>query len=214
VKRLKVGEVLSSGLSLPVVPASRLGASGILGLDVMRDRYMVLAFRDRYFQIMPSSRGAEFKVGSNSRIVSPDAPVSVKARYKAGQLVIVDAEAAGHSITAFLDSGSQVTVGNRVLRDLVFSARPELARQVIRSELISATGQRTTAEFAPLAGLRLGGAHLGDPLAAFADLHIFELWDLKGEPTVLIGVDMLRRFDRVAFDFIRRRITFWRGRGA
>ena len=65
------------------------------------------------------------------------------------------------------------------------AADPDLARRVIRSELISATGQRTTAEFAPLAGLRLGGAQLGDPLVAFADLHIFDLWDLKGEPTVL-----------------------------
>ena len=153
----------------------------------MRDRFMILAFRERYFQITPYSRGTEMRPGSNSRIVPPDAPVSVKARYRDGQLVIIDAEAAGQRITAFLDSGSQVTVGNRVLRDLVLGARPELARRVIRSELISATGQHTVAEFAPLAGLRLGGAHLGDPLVAFADLHIFDLWDLKGEPTVLIG---------------------------
>jgi hypothetical protein len=31
---------------------------------------------------------------------------------------------------------------------------------------------------------------------------------------VLIGVDVLRRFERIGFDFARKHITFWRGRGA
>jgi hypothetical protein len=51
------------------------------------------------------------------------------------------------------------------------------------------------------------------PLVAFADLHIFDLWDLQARPTVLIGVDTLRRLDRVAFDFGRKLITFWPLRG-
>lgn len=210
VGQLRVGGVKSANLTLPVVPASRLGAAGILGLDVMRNRYMVLGFRDRTFEISPTQSGASFGRGSNSRIVRKEDPVTVPARYRSGQLVIIEAYVAGQQITAFLDSGSQVTVGNRALRDLVHSVRPELFQRVVRTELISATGQRSPAEFAPLSNLRLGGASLGDPLAAFADLHIFELWDLQSRPTLLIGVDTLRRFQQVAFDFKRRSITFWR----
>jgi hypothetical protein len=209
VSRLRVGEVVSAGMKLPIVPRERLGAEGILGLDAMRGRRMRLGFRDRSFEIEASSSGAGLTRGGGTRISSPYAPVTVPARYKSGQLVILDAEAADRPITAFLDSGSQVTVANLVLRDLVFAARPDLARKVVRSELVSATGQRITAEFAPLAGLRLGGQRLGDPLVAFADLHIFQLWDLSGQPTVLIGVDVLRRFDSVAFDFGRKTVTFW-----
>ena len=74
---------------------------------------------------------------------------------------------------------------------------------------MSATGQRISAEFAPLAGLRLGGQRLGAPLVAFADLHIFGLWDLEVRPTVLIGVDIMRRFAKIGFDFGHKTVTFW-----
>ncbi len=210
VRRLSVGEVVSTGMNLPILPAREIGAQGLLGLDAMRGRRIQLDFRRRTFQIAPSSgQGAQLTRGTNTRLRDPYAPVTVPARFKSGQLVILDAEAAGQPITAFLDSGSQVTVGNRILRDVVFAARPELAERARRSELISATGQRITAEFSTLEGLRLGGLRAGAPPAAFADLHIFDLWDLKARPTVLIGVDILRRFDAVAFDFAKKTVTFW-----
>ncbi|WP_165837087.1 aspartyl protease family protein [Phenylobacterium hankyongense] len=209
VGRLRVGAVISSGLRLPAVAQSRLGAAGILGLDVLRNRQVLLGFRDQSFQVFPSSHGPDVGPGMNSRIAAAGQPVTVPARLRSGQLVIIDAEAASQPVTAFLDSGSQVTVANRALRDIVVATRADLAARIVHSELISATGQRAPAEFAPLPGLRLGGQQLGSPLVAFADLHIFDLWDLRDRPTLLIGVDVLRRFDQVGFDFGKRRITFW-----
>jgi hypothetical protein len=209
VDRLRVGEVLSSGLRLPSAPASRLGADGILGLDAMRGRRVRLGFLDGTFSIDAAGVGPELARGHDTRIPEAGAPVTVPARYRSGQLVILDAEAAGRQITAFLDSGSQVTVGNHALRDLVFSAQPQLTMQVILSQLISATGQQAPAEFAPLPGLRLGGVRIDAPLVAFADLHIFNLWDLQSRPTVLIGVDVMRRFNSVGFDFVGKTVTFW-----
>lgn len=209
VSRLRVGDVLSAGLSLPTVPAAKLGGEGILGLDAMRGRRVVLGFQDQTFQISPSVAGAQLALGRNTRIPAHLAPVTVPARFRAGQLVILDAEAAGKGITAFLDSGSQVTIANLALRALVRGEPTILGQPVIRSDLISATGQRISAEFAPLSGLRLGGQRLGAPLVAFADLHIFSLWDLNTRPTVLIGVDVLRRFDKVGFDFGHKTVTFW-----
>jgi hypothetical protein len=212
VDRMRVGQVISSGLRLPVVARSRVGADGLLGVDVLRGRRIVLGFRDQSFQIEPSGTGAEIGRGGGSRLSEPNGPVTVPARFRSGQLVIVDAEAAGRGVTAFLDSGSQVTVANRALRDLAMAARPELESRIIHSGLVSATGQRAAAEFAPLPGLRLGGQGLGGPLVAYSDLHIFELWKLQQTPTVLIGVDILRRFDRVAIDFGRKNVTFWPAR--
>ncbi|MDB5467428.1 MAG: hypothetical protein JWQ46_2190 [Phenylobacterium sp.] len=209
VGRLRVGEVISSGLRLPSLSQVRMGAAGILGLDVLQGRRILLGFGDQTFQIAASSSGADIGRGVNSRVSDPYQPVTVPARMRSGQLVIIDAEAAGRGITAFLDSGSQVTVANGVLKRSALAAVPELANQIFRSELISATGQRAPAEFAPLPGLRLGGQLLDSPLVAFADLHIFDLWGLRDRPTVLIGVDILRRFEQVAFDFGRKRITFW-----
>jgi hypothetical protein len=204
-----VGQVVSAGVRMPKVLRSRLGADGILGLDMLRGRRIVLDFQARTFAIEGSATGAYVGAGRNSRLGEPNGPITVPARFQSGQLVIIDAEAAGQGVTAFLDSGSQVTVANRALRETVLRARPEIGQRLIHSELISATGQRAAADFGPLPGLRLGGMRVDAPLVAFSDLHIFDLWDLQTRPTLLIGVDSLRRFEKVAFDFSRKLITFW-----
>ncbi|MDB5423882.1 MAG: hypothetical protein JWQ29_1298 [Phenylobacterium sp.] len=213
VRRMRVGQVVSTGLRLPVLPQSRLGGAGILGVDFLRGRRVTLGFRDQTFEIEPSRSGPQIGRDGGSRIGDPSRPVTVPARFRSGQLIILDAEAVERPVIAFLDSGSQVTVANRALRDLVFAARPDLLPRVIHSQLLSATGQRASAEFAPLPRLRLGGQLLDTPLVAFSDLHIFDLWDLQAQPAILIGVDILRRFDRVACDFGRKQITFWPRRG-
>lgn len=212
--RLRVGTVVSAGIKMPRVLRSRLGADGILGLDMLRGRRVVLDFQNRSFAIDPSNMTPLVRQGRNSRLDAPNRPISVPARFQAGQLVIIDAEAVGHGVTAFLDSGSQVTVGNVALRNAAMAGRPDLAARLIHSQLISATGQRAAAEFGTLPGLRLGGMLVEAPLVAFADLHIFDLWQLQSRPSVLIGVDTLRRFERVAFDFGRKLITFWPLRSA
>lgn len=211
--RVRVGQVVSAGLRMPKALRSRVGADGILGLDMLRGRRIVLDFRHRTFSIEGSNVGAYVEAGPNSRLEARDRPISVPARFQSGQLVIIDAEAAGRKVTAFLDSGSQVTVANQAMRRAVLESYPELAQRLIRSELISATGQRAPADFGRLPGLRLGGLRISAPLVAFADLHIFDLWDLQARPTLLIGVDTLRRFEKVSFDFTRKLITFWPLRG-
>lgn len=211
VGRIRVGDVVSARLKLPCIPRQLVGADGILGLDMFRDRRLVLGFHDSTFHIAASG-GMELGRDRNSRINLPEGPVTVPARFRSGQLVILDAEAAGEPITAFLDSGSQVTIANRALRDAALKARPDIGQRLFHSELISATGQSALADFGPLPGLRLGGQLLDRPTVAFADLHIFELWDLQSRPTLLVGVDVLRRFDQVAFDFGHKLITFWPSR--
>jgi hypothetical protein len=213
--RMRTGAVSSSGLHVPKVARSRVGADGILGLDMLHSRRIVLDFHAQTFEISPSAQGPMLGDMDASRLHSSFAPVTVPARFQAGQLVIIDADAAGHDVTAFLDSGSQVTVANLALRDLALTSRPDLRARLIDSELISATGQKAEAQFGALPGLRLGGLRIEAPFVGFADLHIFDLWELRSRPTVLVGVDTLRRFQKVAFDFGRKLITFWplRSRG-
>jgi hypothetical protein len=138
--------------------------------------------------------------------------MTVPARFRSGQLIIIDASASGHAITAFLDSGSQVTVANRALRDLVLTSQPRLGAALINSSLVSATGQRASADFGPLPALRIGRVYIDAPLVAFADLHIFDLWKLQDTPSILLGIDLLRRFDRMALDFVQKEVTFWPAR--
>ncbi len=217
VKRLAVGGVVSGNLSLPVLARRHLGADGLLGVDVMRGRRMSLDFVEHGFGIVTSDSGTDVgagirlhddDVGGSSRLHADRTPVQVPATYRNGQLVIVDAQVAGVHLSAFIDSGAQVTVGNRALRDAVVRTRPEFGVRLAPVPLISATGQTALGEFAPLPTLRLGGMAINNIEVIFAQLHIFDLWKLNDRPAILIGIDVLQHFRRVTLDFGRKVVVF------
>ncbi|HEY8617150.1 aspartyl protease family protein [Phenylobacterium sp.] len=208
VGRLRVGSVMSAGLDLPVLPRTRLGADGLLGVDVFKNRRVRMDFGQNRFEISPSGKGVEIGKRTDTRIRDVAGPVTVPAQHRFGQLVILDAEVGGVKVSAFIDSGSQVTVGNRALREAAVRARPELAVRLAPVPLISATGQTARGEFAPLPVVRLGGLAIHQVMGVFADLHIFDLWRLADRPALLVGVDVLRHFDDVTLDFGRKQVVF------
>ncbi len=208
VKRLAVGEVTSANLVMPTLPRSRLGADGLLGVDILRGRAMKLNFAQNRFEISNSGPGVEQGRDANSRIPSHIDPIHVGATYRYGQLVILDAQVGETPVSAFLDSGSQVTVGNLALRDAVVRTIPDFGVRLAPVPLISATGQTATGQFAPLPTLRLGGMAVHEVMGIFAELHIFNLWKLNDRPAILIGVDVLRHFHDVTLDFGRKQVVF------
>ena len=208
VSRLSVAAVTSRDLTLPVLSRGRLGADGLLGVDILTGRRMSLDFLDNRFEISASGYGMEVGRGSNTRIRGDTDPIQVAAAIRDGQLVILDAQVAEVRVSAFLDSGAQVTVGNHALRDAVVRTHPDFGPRLAPVPLLSATGQTMMGEFAPLPVLRLGGMQIYDVLGIFAQLHIFDLWKLSDSPAILIGVDVLRHFQDVTLDFYRKVVVF------
>jgi hypothetical protein len=208
VRSFRVGETNSARLVLPALPRDKLGADGLLGVDVLKGRRVLLDFAQNRFEIAASSSGTEIGRQNNSRIPSTLEPVRVAAQYRFGQLVILDAQVGEVRVSAFIDSGSQVTVGNIALRDAVVRRLPEFGVRLAPVPLISATGQTAMGEFAPLPTLRLGGLAVNQVMGIFADLHIFELWKLADRPAILIGIDVLRHFRDVTLDFGRKQVIF------
>jgi len=49
--------------------------------------------------------------------------------------------------------------------------------------------------------LRLGHTVVGSVNAYIGDFHIFDFWGLQGEPTMLIGMDVLARSREMAIDY-------------
>ena len=54
----------------------------------------------------------------------------------------------------------------------------------------------------------LGGVKVAHMPIAFADLHTFAEFDLNDQPAMLLGMDMLRHFERVSVDFGRKEVSF------
>jgi hypothetical protein len=214
VRHLRVGGFTARRVRMPVLPRHHLGADGLLGVDILAGRHMIMDFGTNRFSISPSSETFRREIrprGSGRLSTETQDPqvVVVPARYRFGQLTIIDAEVgAGIPITAFLDSGAQSTVGNLALRRAVYTREPGLALRAQQVQLVSATGQMVSGELAPIPGLRLGGLRIGNLSCVFADLHTFAIWDLIDTPAILIGMDVMRHFRAIELDYARREVVF------
>jgi hypothetical protein len=216
VRSLTIGTLTSRRIRAPLLPKARLGADGLLGVDVLKNRRVLIDFQRNELRI-GSSREPSLLVGAPAGRLSSRQPdpslVVVPARQRFGQLIIIDADIGGQPVTAFLDSGSQNTVGNLALGRLL-SANPVLAAQKMVVQLIGVTGQTVSGELFPIPPLRMGGLRIGNMSAVFVDLHVFDIWDLKDTPAILVGVDVMRHFRSIELDFGGKKVTFQTGPGA
>jgi hypothetical protein len=193
--QLKVGGRPERNATLFVLPEKAIGSRGMLGLDQLDGACLTLDFQRQ-----------EICVDQGTSLPGEGAEHIMRARRRDGQLTLVDADLAGVRVTAFIDSGAQDTIGNMALRQLALVRYPTIPWRT--TPIVSVTGQTIEAEFADLPALRLGGLTLPTWPVAFADLHIFRLWNLIDRPAVLIGVDVLSRFETVCLDFRHDEVRF------
>jgi len=192
---LEIGSRRQAKVVLSVLPAAAVGAAGMLGLDRLDGQELTLNFR-----------GQTMGISTPGRLYRDPDDVAVKAHRRDGQLTLVDADLAGIPLVAFLDSGAENTVGNMALRELAQTRNPTCLWT--NTPIISATGQSIAAQIADLPSLRVGGMRLPNWPVAFADLHTFRMWDLTKRPAILLGVDIMSRFEWVCLDFARDEVRF------
>jgi hypothetical protein len=56
--------------------------------------------------------------------------------------------------------------------------------------------------------LDIGELRISDMLVYVGDFHVFSLWGLDDEPTVLVGMDVLRQARALAIDYERGNVYF------
>ncbi len=195
VATLKIGDRSHADVVLSVLPAEAIGGAGILGLDRMEGQRLTIDFRRQMMRIEAQSPPSRH----------PDDFV-LKAHRRDGQLTLVDADLAGVKLVAFLDSGAQNTIGNMALRALAITRHPTSLWS--QTPVLSATSQTIMAQMADLPRLRVGTLELPFWPVAFADLHTFRMWNLIDKPAILLGMDVLSRFEYVSLDFARDEVRF------
>ncbi|MDQ2859599.1 MAG: retroviral-like aspartic protease family protein [Pseudomonadota bacterium] len=192
---LEVGGRAQADVVFSLLPAKAIGGVGMLGLDRLEGQELTLDFQGETLAIRPPRR-----------LWRDPGDIAVKAHLRDGQLTLVDADLAGIPLVAFLDSGAQNTIGNMALRQLAVTRNPTCIWT--NTPIVSATGQTIGAQMADLPQLRVGGMRLPNWPVAFADLHTFQMWDLTRKPAILLGVDVLSRFQSVCLDFARDEVRF------
>lgn len=198
IDRLQVGERNRRGVRAASLPLET-GLDGVLGVDWLKGQRLELDFKTKRMAITRSKYE-----------VSRDGVAIVPARRSQGQLTIVDADLSGRRISAMIDSGSQMTLCNAPLRAMVAdSLRHSPADEAYRHiGLETVLGERFMGEMIYLPFLRLGGLHLGNVPVIYADMNVFDLWGLKDNPAIILGMDLLTQFEMVALDFGHGQVRF------
>ncbi|HEX5379168.1 MAG TPA: retroviral-like aspartic protease family protein [Phenylobacterium sp.] len=197
VQNLQVGTRSQRNVTIPVLPMPGADTDGVLGVDWLKNRRLVLDFKGKSLEITQPKREAS---GEN-RVVVP-------ARKRSGQLTMIDADVGGKPISAMIDSGSELSIGNAALRRTL--PPPSLADRsnMRRIEMSTLAGERFGGDLVYVPFMRLGGLTLGNVPVVFADTHVFSLWDLDNKPAIILGMDLLSQFTAVALDFGRSTVRF------
>lgn len=194
-RELTLGGGTHDEIDAPALAEANLGAQGLLGVDSLKGRRVVMDFVRGTLSIADGRTRDEF---------GPDTIV-VTARSRYGQLVLVDADVLGTPVTVIVDSGAQNSIGNLALRDLLARKRKVTTHP---TELIDVTGTKMMAEAAILANMRIGGITIKSVPIAYVDAHPFKRFGLLDRPAMLLGMDTLRSFRRVSVDFAQRKVRF------
>jgi predicted aspartyl protease len=180
----------------PLLSEFHLGAVGMLGIDSLQTKRVVLDFRAMRMSISEAPR--------STRVETDE--IVVTARRRLGQLILVDAEAEGQKVNVIIDTGSAVSIGNPALRQRL-ERRGKLG-PIVPISITSVTGGQTQADYSSAQEIRIGTVTLKDMPIAFADAEIFHRLGLDRRPALLLGMDALRLFDRVSIDFANRNVRF------
>jgi predicted aspartyl protease len=194
VDRLQLGAKTQRHVTAPVLPMKGIEGDGVLGVDWLKNRRLVLDFNGHGLEITAPLVEAP----ADNRVVVP-------ARRRSGQLTMVDADVSGRRISAMIDSGSQLSIGNNALREVLPQHSSD---KVERIQLATLVGERFSGDLLYLPFLRLGGLTLGNVPVVFCDSQIFALWQLQKTPAVILGMDLLSQFSSVALDFGHSTVRF------
>lgn len=177
-----------------------LGLDGLIGLDLLADQRLTMRFRGRRRASITRSR---MDNDSFLGAVRPRVRFEPLREGSNVRLMVVDVIVRGQHAAAIIDTGAQVSLINPAL------ARAAGARPLI---LQSATDGRSiqspTGRSAPAEPMAVDAVHFDslvlDRLAVLSgDFHIFRHLGFADTPAMLLGVDVLGVFEKVAIDLKR-----------
>lgn len=194
VDSLSVGDTSVANLLLPVLVEQDLGGEGMIGVDALVEQRLMLDFEKRLIKVEDAYRPPQ----------RYDGEIVVTARLRRGQLILTQARANGRQVSAVIDTGSEITIGNSLLRD-------QLLRRGAKFDILEVTGVTGVTiklQIARVRELRLGPVVLADVPIAFADVPPFAVFGLDTQPALLLGTDLMDAFRRVSLDFRARKVRF------
>ncbi|MBU0824487.1 MAG: aspartyl protease family protein [Alphaproteobacteria bacterium] len=197
---LQMSDLHLAAVDAPAFHGRHIGAAGLIGVDMLEERRVLIDFRKERMQILETRRRAPSLIRDDDAIV-------VSARNSAGRLILSDARLHGKRIDVIVDTGAQTSVGNMALQRLV-AARRANRLPFSATELTAVTGEDVPALRTAIKRIAINGLDINDLPVSFADSQAFRALGLHERPALLLGMDSLALFDRIEIDFPNRRVVF------
>jgi predicted aspartyl protease len=196
---LSFGSLHLSRGDTPVLDSPMLdGEQGLLGVDGMAGRLLHIDFAKKCVAIYDSAAHMSMQGWLNA-----------PAQMRFGTMLLAEGEISGVRVNVLIDTGSDISLANEKFRD---SLRGVAARTIEYHGGRAFTFGRPLildqSVWTPV--LHLGRILVGGVNAYIGNFHIFDVWGLQDEPTVLIGMDVLARSGEMAIDYEKGVVHFRR----
>ncbi|MCX7356936.1 MAG: retroviral-like aspartic protease family protein [Alphaproteobacteria bacterium] len=192
VNQIRYGDVSLNAEAVPMLSGGVLaGEQGLLGVDGMSGRRLRMDFERNCIEIVRSDQARRLRGWS-----------TIRGDMRFGHLVVVRGSVNGIRVHLLLDTGSDSSLANLALRDAM-NAR--LRHRNHREETIAYTaGPSVVLENAiSIPRMAMGELEVRNVTAYVGDFHIFQIWNLTSEPTLLLGMDVLSQARGLAIDYGR-----------
>ncbi|WP_374392959.1 aspartyl protease family protein [Sphingopyxis sp.] len=200
VAALQMADLHLAPVDAPAFSGRHIGAAGLIGVDMLEERRILIDFRKQSMQILETRK-------QSRPLIRDDDAIVVMARNSAGRLILSDARLDGKRIDVIVDTGAQTSVGNLALQKLVMQRRANRL-PLIESTLDAVSGEAVPALRTAIKRIVITGMDVNDLPVSFADSQAFRALGLGDRPALLLGMDSLALFDRVEIDFPNKRVVF------
>lgn len=200
VAALQMTDLHMGGFEAPAFAGRHIGAAGLIGVDMLEQRRVLIDFRKESMAILETKRRAR-------PIIRDEDAIVVTARTMAGRLILSQARIDGRRIDVIVDTGAQTSVGNPALQRLVAQRRQH--RLPFSPTILNAvSGEEVPAVRTAINRISIDGIEVTDLPVSFADAQAFRALGLADRPALLLGMDSLALFDRIEIDFPNQRVIF------
>ena len=190
VETLEFGDLLVANTRMPILADAFGGAEGVLGGEGLEDKRIVIEFRKDRISIMRSRRTP-----------APDGYSVVPFKYDPQRGMRVSVTVGNTKAVAMVDTGAQRTIGNLALHQA-------LARRAGKGDAFDVEVIGVTEDVQMAAPVRIPRFVAGDMVVRnaeiiFSDVYIFDHWQVRDQPALLIGMDLLGLLDTLIIDYRR-----------
>lgn len=182
-------------LDAPILEAADMGADGILGVDALRTQRIILDFKQQRVFLTPTMK--------RERKLEPG-EIVVRGTLRRGHLVLTNAKMFGEDVTIIVDTGAQFSIGNPALYRLL--RRAGQVDSPLAFEQVAVTGAILKGQLFTVTALQMNEITLRNLSLMIADAQTFKALGRRSQPTLLLGMNALRAFDRVEIDLKQKRM--------